>query len=176
MVTKKCNHCKKTKSVTKFNKDKRYADGYYSWCKSCFAAASKARCDRFKKVGICAQCGKRKAAKTHISCLKCLKKDRVRRKVYHDKTRDEVYQAYGGYRCVCCGEIEPLFLTIDHINNDGARHRKSLPSRYGGLYYWLIKKGFPKGYQVLCMNCNMGKYRNKGICPHKRKSHAKETT
>jgi hypothetical protein len=34
----------------------------------------------------------------------------------------------------------------------------------------LCKNGFPKGFQTLCMNCNWGKYRNGGQCPHKGKS------
>jgi hypothetical protein len=34
--------------------------------------------------------------------------------------REAVYAAYGGYKCNCCGESEPMFLSIDHIDNDGA--------------------------------------------------------
>jgi len=72
-------------------------------------------------------------------------------------------------RCACCGEMTYEFLAIDHINNDGAAHRKSL-SKTGrglgsGLYPWLKQHGFPAGFQVLCHNCNMAKgfY---GLCPH----------
>jgi hypothetical protein len=83
------------------------------------------------------------------------------------KARDAVYQAYGGYVCSCCGETEPSFLSIDHINNDGAEHKRSNNLRTGQqMYRWLAKNGFPKGFQVLCMNCQWGKRNNNGVCPH----------
>jgi hypothetical protein len=82
--------------------------------------------------------------------------------------RDQVFAAYGGYKCACCGESEPMFLSIDHIDNNGATERKSglyAGSGYG-FYQWLRKNKFPLGYQVLCMNCNTGKHKNGGVCPH----------
>jgi hypothetical protein len=91
--------------------------------------------------------------------------------------RDRVYAGYGGYRCVCCGETEPMFLTIDHVEGDGAEHRAQLSpkddGRLGGgkglvLYRWLVRHRFPAGFQILCYNCNTGRFRNGGICPHKR--------
>jgi len=82
--------------------------------------------------------------------------------------REEVFAAYGGKRCACCGEAEPLFLSIDHVDNDGAQMRRSGTHSRGGtqFYQWLRKNGFPAGFQVLCMNCNLGKHRNGGVCPH----------
>jgi hypothetical protein len=86
---------------------------------------------------------------------------------FNQKLREEVFDAYG-HRCACCGESNPFFLSIDHIDNDGAQKRKSGEQPKGGtsFYRWLKKNGFPKGFQVLCMNCNVGKHRNGGICPH----------
>lgn len=65
--------------------------------------------------------------------------------------------------CLCCGEKNVEFLTIDHIGGGGAKHVKSISLR---LYYWLVKNNFPPGFQVLCWNCNesMGHY---NYCPHK---------
>jgi len=85
-----------------------------------------------------------------------------------DRCRDEVYAAYGGYRCTCCGETERMFLSIDHVSNDGAAERKSGKYSGGGsaFYNWLRKTKFPSGYQVLCMNCQVGKHKNGGVCPH----------
>jgi hypothetical protein len=81
--------------------------------------------------------------------------------------RDVVYRAYGGYKCACCGETEKLFLSIDHVNNDGAEHKRSMKLNTGEqLHRWLIRNNFPDGFQVLCMNCNWGKHRNNGVCPH----------
>lgn len=88
-----------------------------------------------------------------------------------DRRRDEVFAAYGGYRCACCGETERMFLSIDHIHNDGNVERKSGAYRSSGtaFYLWLCKHKFPPGYQVLCMNCQVGKHKNGGVCPHQRK-------
>ena len=84
------------------------------------------------------------------------------------EVRDLVYRTYGGYRCACCGETERMFLTIDHVANDGAEMRRNGTHSRGGtqFYQWLRKRGFPVGFQVLCMNCNVGKHRNGGVCPH----------
>ena len=88
-----------------------------------------------------------------------------------DRRRDEVFAAYGGYKCVCCGEAERMFLSIDHIDNNGNVERKSGAYRSSGtaFYLWLCKNKFPSGYQVLCMNCQVGKHKNGGVCPHQRK-------
>ena len=94
--------------------------------------------------------------------------ERDKTKKNQDRIRLEVYAAYGGFVCACCGETEPKFLSIDHINNDGAVERRSGKYNGGGsaFYSWLRKNAFPSGYQVLCMNCQVGKHRNGGVCPH----------
>jgi hypothetical protein len=82
-----------------------------------------------------------------------------------------VMNAYGN-ACACCGETTPKFLTIDHIHNDGASARKEKlhPKDSYGFYRWLVKNKFPKEFQILCMNCNFGKSRNNGVCPHQESS------
>ena len=42
---------------------------------------------------------------------------------YRHKLRADAIEAYGS-KCSCCGESESRFLTFDHINNDGAEHRR----------------------------------------------------
>jgi len=72
-----------------------------------------------------------------------------------------------GSWCQCCGTTHIEFLTMDHINNNGSEHRKEINSRGGnGFYHWLKSHNFPKGYQVLCFNCNLSKGYH-GYCPHK---------
>lgn len=70
--------------------------------------------------------------------------------------------------CACCGEKEIKFLSIDHINGGGNKHRKTITKngKGGNISHWLVKNDFPDGFQVLCHNCNMAKgfY---GQCPHK---------
>jgi hypothetical protein len=74
------------------------------------------------------------------------------------------YCADGEIACACCGEDWPIYLGIDHMNGQGAKHRKEV-GRGAVLHRWLRKNGYPNGYQVLCFNCNFAKHR-KGICPH----------
>src|SRR3990167_330918 len=87
------------------------------------------------------------------------------------KLRESVFAAYGGYVCSCCCEDEPMFMTIDHIANDGNEHRRKLKSLIGNggtaFFDWLKRNKFPSGYQVLCRNCNWGKHVNGGVCPHR---------
>ena len=87
--------------------------------------------------------------------------------VYRDKMRNKVFDHYGRL-CRCCGEKNIEFLTIDHVNNDGYKFKTRNGKRIGGIgmHLKIIKDGFPKIYQVLCMNCNWGRRFN-GICPHK---------
>lgn len=73
--------------------------------------------------------------------------------------------AHYGNICECCAETEEMFLSIDHVNNDGAEHRKN-EVKGNDIYAWLIKNNFPDGFRLLCHNCNMGRHRNGGICPH----------
>ena len=77
--------------------------------------------------------------------------------------RQAALDAYGSH-CDCCGETTMAFLTIDHVNGDGATHRLTVSSGTG-LYLWLKREGYPTGFRVLCQNCNLarGLY---GHCPH----------
>jgi len=92
----------------------------------------------------------------------------------YDKMRYDCLSHYsnGEPICSCCGEKEILFLHIDHIEGDGAEHRRKLKSELGyypggnNLPYWLKKNGYPEGFQILCANCNLGKRCN-SVCPHK---------
>lgn len=73
------------------------------------------------------------------------------------------YYSNGIPRCECCGETHIEFLTINHKNGGGNKHRKKIG--IGNFYRWLIKNNYPSGFNVLCMNCNfsLGKF---GYCPH----------
>lgn len=94
---------------------------------------------------------------------------RIMHKSIHEKLKREVLTYYGNGKlaCICCSESIYEMLSIDHIDNNGSVERKKV-RRTGHLIYKHLKKfHFPKGYQTLCFNCNMGKQINKGICPHK---------
>jgi len=81
-------------------------------------------------------------------------------KVYNQICRNTFLTLYGN-KCICCGETQEEFLTIDHIN--GQTGKKKEDSR---VAYRKAVDEFPsKNYQILCMNCNhsFGVY---GYCPH----------
>ena len=83
---------------------------------------------------------------------------------YRANLRVQVLNKYsnGTMCCTCCSEGNIEFLCIDHINNDGAAHRKTFT---GTIYAWLKANSYPEGFQVLCHNCNMSK-EFYGYCPH----------
>ena len=98
---------------------------------------------------------------------------------YTAKLRLEAFTRYGGPICVCCGETNILFLTLDHTKNDGAVHRKAMRIIDGNrkmkgeagsgwtFYVWLRRNNYPPlDLRVLCYNCNCGRWRNGGVCPH----------
>lgn len=101
--------------------------------------------------------------------LNNLEKIKNQKKILYSRNRELVLNHYGsGYpKCSCCGEKEKKFLEIDHINGGGSKERKKIGG--GSTFYsYLISHKYPKGFQLLCSNCNQakGKY---GICPHKLK-------
>lgn len=117
-----------------------------------------------QQKGLCVHCYKNKAIPGSY-CLVC--KEKVRNTAREE--RKKILDVYGSL-CICCGETEPVFLCIDHIDGGGHKHRKKV----GGLYAWLKKNNYPKGFQILCWNCNSAKHLL-GQCPHqtKRKDHDK---
>ena len=87
---------------------------------------------------------------------------------YRQKLKKKIFDHYG-YKCNCCGETTIEFLSIDHINNDGAQHRRDLGVSSGSYAILLdiIRNDFPNDIQILCMNCNWAKGKF-GHCPHNR--------
>lgn len=84
------------------------------------------------------------------------------------KLRAEFLAAYGG-RCECCGESEPAFLCLDHVNRDGVRDRAATGGRNTGVIRRLKREGWPRdGYRLLCANCNTATAWGRE-CPHQRK-------
>jgi len=123
-----------------------------------------------KENGTCAKCSVEKITnESSYLCAGCYHKQQEKRIAF----KKEVFYVYGGPRCVCCGEDNIRFLSMDHINGGGNQHRKSLvkandPSR-GDLFKWLKNNNYPEGFQVLCMNCNAAKGWW-GSCPHEKEN------
>lgn len=72
--------------------------------------------------------------------------------------RDRVIFEYsdGKMCCAICNYADERALVIDHINNDGSKHRKTI--KRANIFYWLEFNNYPSGYQVLCHNCNWIKH------------------
>lgn len=100
--------------------------------------------DESRKRNVCRAClGKRERAKLKLDMLNAF-----------------------GRRCQCCGETIPLFLSLDHIKNDGYMYRDQYNEQQ--IYRLARREGWPKDkYQCLCMNCNFAKG-HFGFCPHER--------
>ena len=88
-----------------------------------------------------------------------------------DKLRARMFEVYGD-RCVCCGESNKKFLTLDHIQNDGWKEKQFGKHRKSNWYKLAIKHPDKNRFQILCWNCNMGKAKNGGVCPHKEQTSA----
>ena len=113
----------------------------------------------------CRECRKAESAKRRGSPRTTSTMERLKARERRVEVKRRLFFGYGD-ACSCCGERTPEFLSIDHVNGDGARRRRSGEDLGGETFYKrLIKEGFPGSYRLLCMNCNfaMGKY---GYCPH----------
>lgn len=129
-----------------------------------------------KKANKCTTCNSKESVRGKSTCIRCLKLKKIlsatpsaklQRKLGYKALKIEVFNAYGGPKCSCVGCTETTlgFMTIDHVNNDGSKHRKEVG--FGSaFFYWLKNSNYPPGYRVLCFNCNTGTSTNGGICPH----------
>jgi hypothetical protein len=183
MKTKICTKCAKRKNINDFY---MWSNGKpYPHCKKCHAdIAKKYRQENKNKV----KATRRKYEEKNKEKIKDYKKKyqqknkerlkkkhreyqqqhpdecRLSRQKARKKLKQQVIIAYGG-ECQCCGESMYEFLTIDHIHNDGAKHRRDGVTT--ALFYtWLKQHNYPKrDFQCLCWNCNEAKA-HFGKCPH----------
>lgn len=87
-------------------------------------------------------------------------------KTSYQKLKFDVFSYYskGEPKCSCCGEKTYEFLTIEHLNGGGTKHRKEIGA--SNVLRYIKKNNYPEEFDVLCYNCNCSKSFNK-ICPHK---------
>ena len=152
---KTCTKCQRTLPLTQEHFYKR--NGLLTpRCKECHSAAV-SRWTQANKA--------RKAATDRVWARANPEKLKAGRDRQKERIRQEFLTAYGR-RCSCCGEDDPLFLTLEHLNGDGKIHREKKGSKEGMLFD-LRRQAWPKDrYALLCFNCNCGKARNDGRCPH----------
>ncbi len=86
--------------------------------------------------------------KEKINLKQRLKKVELKRRVVE-------FYSEGTMKCKDCGYDNMISLDIDHIEEG------SKPTKHSfRLFLDLIRENFPKGYQVLCRNCNYIKHYN----------------
>ena len=152
-VPKICSKCKVAKPLEEFGK--------HGWCRECIRAYER---NWRKNTEKGREHAKRKGRKHYA-----LHGERVRaRRRQNWKNTWAKIRAIYGETCACCGESELSFLTVEHVNQDGAADRR----KHGGntqLRNWLAKQPKLEGYEILCWNCQWGRKLNGGICPHRLK-------
>lgn len=160
---KVCSKCGLTLELKHFYSSNSHSSGKRNDCKMCVGAYIKAVKAKVVASGKCATC-----CRENDGCFKCCShcraKSQLAAKAFLAREKDITFMRYGGYRCACCGETERVFLSIDHINNDGGSDRRK--SKIRNICQLLKQRGYPSGYQVLCFNCNWAK--SHGGCPHQK--------
>ncbi len=137
-AAKRCSKCKQVKALGEFGPDSRTPDGRRYDCREC----------------------KRKINTTYrdVHLEQEQRASRERSQRIQQARRDRVFAHYGE-TCACCGS--DYMLCIDHVNGNGPQHRSDLFGHWDRagheFYRWLIRQGFPAGYQVLCSPCNVSK-------------------
>jgi len=83
-----------------------------------------------------------------------------------------------GAKCSCCGVTNLDDLCLEHPAGDGAKHRAQLAGNgtRGGYkqYADVIRRGFPKGFSILCRSCNSSKGTGKYCKLHGKHKRAQE--
>ena len=103
--------------------------------------------------------------KSKVYTAEYRKKNRERDLKLYYAQKGMIFDLYG-WHCNCCGEENPKFLTIDHVDGDGRRHRNAGMRLYSQILRDITLMGKEK-FQILCYNCNCSKRLNNNICPHK---------
>ena len=169
---KTCSKCKAEKPFSEFSPHRKSKDGFHSWCKACNCAGTMRLYNDLSKEERTAVYRNRKNDPSHDPEYRRKRyandiehRERAKRAAganYH-RLRATLISGYGS-KCACCGETQPLFLEIDHVNGGGSKDFKENYS--ATVYRRIVKEGFPTEYQLLCANCNKGRFRNGGVCPH----------
>lgn len=97
----------------------------------------------------------RRISNTHLSESEQNIRGLILKRLRKLKIRLEMIMAYGG-ECIKCGEAAPMFLTIDHVHNNGFLTK----NKGVGFYQELKTLGYPgknTQLQLLCHNCNAQK-------------------
>lgn len=157
-----CGGCgmQKPRDADNFGYDSKTFDGLRSRCRPCVSKTKISHYERTRPEQRARQLVYQRANRERLYAYNA-KWSRER----NAALRAEMLAAYGA-ACACCGERQRLFLDLDHVENDGAEHRREVGNNTQVMVQ-LRAQGWPRGrFQLLCCNCNQGKARNGGVCPH----------
>lgn len=144
-MTKICSKCKQSKQLESYHKKGGTRDGLRNECKECK-----------KQYDIQYQITHQVKYQQYRNSHK--EKSKEYQKQYNTRLKNLVFQHYEN-QCTGCRIKDTRLLQIDHINNDGAEHRRQLSPKTRGssgayFYLWIIKNNFPTNLQLLCANCH----------------------
>ena len=157
--TKICNVCGDLKPLDQFSRGRRTC---------CTCRAAEARRQRAENP----QIGERDREASRLYRQKHPERQRAAERRWQAAHRDHFLEIHRrrrevnrnavldhyGHSCACCGSMDRL--GIDHIDGDGKEHRAEIGVRTGTeMNSWLVKSGFPEGFQTLCGPCNTSKGR-----------------
>ena len=101
---------------------------------------------------------------TTTICRVCYMASTQRRKrARRARNRDVFLKMYGG-ACACCGIDRPVFLALDHVQNNGYLDRRggnlerTQKRNNSPVYARAVAEYRPDLYQILCHNCNYAKH------------------
>jgi len=145
---KRCPKCEIWKPLSSFYKHIRNASGISHHCKDCVKES-------------------RRTPEEHERKRIWRESNREHSREYsrkRDKRIRELFLKMYGGKCECCGEIEPIFLALDHIGGQkGVKKKEENTTAIANA----TNKYQPDKYRILCHNCNFAVIR--GVCPHQRK-------
>lgn len=90
-------------------------------CRDGRTRRAKASIKARKAAALCCTCGE--PSKLTAICPKCIQARTEANRQMRRRTRLFVVAALGG-RCIDCGESDIRVMTLDHVNGDGAEHRR----------------------------------------------------
>lgn len=141
-----CPRCKQTKKIEFFSKGINTVDGLKIYCKDC--------CHKEYLLNQEHYC---KYATDYIRDAKI--------KAFKIITDNKKITCVKRKEWSCCSTNDMDFLSIDHINGNGANHRREIKANSSAdTYRWVIKhpEEAKKTMQILCMNAQVKKKKLNG--------------
>ena len=159
---KACLGCGIVLALSEFTISSGRSDGRADYCRACQAEDRKRRYDREENAARCARARQANPEKYAEQSRRWAWENREKVLVtaarHRQSVRSQVFDHYG-WSCACCGITEDL--SIDHVHGNGVEHRlEAFGDRHVDsimFYRWLVRNGFPEGFQTLCRPCNSSK-------------------